>query len=142
MRNRPSVHSPDMASIRREFLIEARPEAVWDAVRDVGALHKRLVPGFVTDCRLEDGARIVTFGNGMVVKELIVDLDDAARRLAWSATGGRLSHHNASMQVFARGEKRTRAVWTADLLPNEMARQIAAMIDQGCAVMKKTLERG
>jgi len=131
-----------MASIRREFLIEARPEAVWDAVRDVGALHRRLVPGFVTDCRLEEGARIVTFGNGMVVKELIVDLDDAARRLSWSATGGRLSHHNASMQVFAKGEKRTRAVWTADVLPNEMAKQIEAMIEQGCAVMKKTLERG
>jgi len=111
-------------------------------VRDVGALHRRLVPGFVTDCKLEDGARIVTFGNGMVVKELIVDLDDAARRLAWSATGGRLTHHNASMQVFAEGGKRTRAVWTADLLPNEMGKQIAAMIDQGCAVMKKTLERG
>jgi carbon monoxide dehydrogenase subunit G len=130
-----------MASIRREFIIEARPEAVWDAVRDVGALHRRLVPGFVTDCKLEEGARIVTFGNGMVVKELIVDLDDAERRLAWSATGGRLTHHNASLQLFAEGEKRTRAVWTADLLPNEMVKQIAAMIDQGCAVMKKTLER-
>jgi carbon monoxide dehydrogenase subunit G len=131
-----------MASIRREFLIDARPTDVWEAVRDVGALHTRLVPGFVTACRLEEGARIVTFGNGMTVKELIVDLDDAARRLAWSATGGRLTHHNASMQVFAEGDKRTRAVWTADLLPNEMAKPIAAMIDQGCAVMKKTLERG
>jgi carbon monoxide dehydrogenase subunit G len=130
-----------MASIRKEFVIEARPEAVWDAVRDIGALHKRLVPGFVTGCRLEEGARIVTFGNGMVVKELIVDLDDATRRLAWSATGGRLTHHNASMQIFAEGDKRTRAVWTADLLPNEMAQQIAAMIDQGCAAIKKTLER-
>ena len=141
MRNRPSVHSLDMASIRREFLIDVRPEAVWDAVRDVGALHKRLVPGFVTDCRLEEGARIVTFGNGMVVKELIVDLDDATRRLAWSATGGRLTHHNASMQVFAEGDKRARAVWTADLLPDEMAKPIAAMIDQGCAAMKKALDR-
>jgi carbon monoxide dehydrogenase subunit G len=130
-----------MASIRREFFIDAPVTAVWDAVRDVGALHRRLVPGFVTDCKLEEGARIVTFGNGMVVKELIVDLDDAERRLAWSATGGRLTHHNASMQLFAEGEKRTRAVWTADLLPNEMVKQIAAMIDQGCAVMKKTLER-
>jgi carbon monoxide dehydrogenase subunit G len=129
-----------MASIRREFLIDARPDDVWDAVRDVGALHKRLVPGFVTDCRLEEGARIVTFGNGMTVKELIVDLDDAARRLSWSATGGRLTHHNASMQIFAEGDKRTRAVWTADLLPNEMAKPITAMIDQGCAVMKKTFE--
>ena len=130
-----------MASIRREFLIEARPEDVWDAVRDVGALHTRLVPGFVTSCKLEQGARIVTFGNGMTVKELIVDLDDKARRLAWSATGGRLTHHNASMQVFTHGDNRTRAVWTADLLPDEMAKPVAAMIDQGCAAMKKALER-
>jgi hypothetical protein len=74
-----------MASIRREILVEARPEHVWAAVRDVGALHRRLVPGFVVDTRLETGARVVTFGNGMVIRELIVDLDDGARRLAWSA---------------------------------------------------------
>ena len=37
-----------MASIRREVHIDARPETVWDALRDVGALHHRLVPGFVT----------------------------------------------------------------------------------------------
>src|SRR6266403_1398835 len=69
-----------MASIRKEILLDARAEDVWDAVRDIGALHIRLVPGFVTDTRLEEGARIVTFGNGMVVRELIVDLDDQARR--------------------------------------------------------------
>jgi len=130
-----------MASIRREFVIEARPEEVWDAVRDIGALHTRLVPGFVTGCRLEEGARIVTFGNGMVVKELIVDLDDTARRLAWSATGGRLTHYNASMQVFAEGKDRTRAVWIADLLPHEAAGPVGAMIEQGCQAMKKALER-
>src|SRR5688572_20455837 len=128
-----------MASIRREFVIEARAEDVWDAVRDVGALHKRLVPGLVIDCRLEPGARIVTFANGMTVKELIVDIDDKARRLVWSATGGRLAHHNASMRVFADGEKRARVVWTADLLPNELAKPIAGMIDQGCAAIKKAL---
>jgi carbon monoxide dehydrogenase subunit G len=130
-----------MASIRREFLIDARPDDVWDAVRDIGALHTRLVPGFVTHCRLEQGARIVTFGNGMVVKELIVDLDDTARRLAWSATGGHLTHYNASMQIFEEGDKRTRAVWIADLLPHEAAAPVGAMIEQGCQAMKKALER-
>ena len=129
-----------LASIRREFLIDARPEDVWDAVRDVGALHKRLVPGFVSDCRLEDGARIVTFANGMILKELIVDLDDTTRRLAWSATGGPLTHHNASMQIFAEGDKRTRAVWTADFLPNELTETIATMIERGCTAMKMALE--
>ena len=84
-----------MASIRREMLIEARPADVWDAIRDVGALHERLVPGFVVDTRLEPGARVVTFANGVVARELIVDVDEAARRLVWAVVGSpRLAHHN------------------------------------------------
>jgi carbon monoxide dehydrogenase subunit G len=131
-----------MASIRREILIEARPEAVWDAVRDVGAVHERLAPGFVVDTRLEDGARVVTFASGLVARELIIDIDDAARRLVWSVVGSpRMTHHNASLQVFADGERRSRVVWIADLLPNEIAGYIAGMIEQGLGTMKKTLER-
>jgi len=129
-----------MASIHREISIEARPEAVWDALRDVGAIHTRLARGFVTDVRLEDGARVVTFGNGMVARELIVDVDEQARRLAWSVVGGRMTHHNASAQVFADGERRTRFVWIADLLPHELAPTIAGMMDQGLAAVKQTLE--
>ena len=129
-----------MASIRKEILLDARPEEVWDAVRDIGALHTRLVPGFVTDTRLEEGARIVTFGNGMVVREVIVDLDDMARRLVWSAKG-RLTHHNASAQVFPDGDKRTKLVWTADLLPNELAGDIRAMIEMGAAAMQKAFAK-
>src|SRR3989442_13591265 len=130
-----------MASIRKEILLDARAEDVWDAVRDIGALHTRLVPGFVTDTRLEKGARIVTFGNGMVVRELIVDLDDTARRLVWSASGGRLSHHNASAQVFADGDTRSRLVWTADLLPAALAGDIRTMMEHGAAAMKKAPEK-
>ena len=129
-----------MACIRKEIPLELGPEKVWEVVRDVGALHTRLVPGFVVDTRLEEGARVVTFGNGMTVRELIVDLDDEARRLAWSARGGRLTHHNASVQVFADGAGRSRLVWIADLLPNELAGDIRAMIDQAARVMKPTLE--
>ena len=130
-----------MASIRREVLIDVPAEDLWAAVRDVGALHTRLVTGFVIDCRLEGNARIVTFANGIVAKELIVDVDDEDRRLAWSASGGRLSHHNASSQVFAEGAARCRLVWIADLLPDEMAPAITGMIEQGLAAMKQTLER-
>jgi carbon monoxide dehydrogenase subunit G len=129
-----------MASIRREISIDARPETVWDAVRDVGAIHRRLAPGFVTDVRMDGDARIVTFGNGQTVREIIIDLDDQARRLAWSATGGRLTHHNASAQVFADGAGKSRFVWIADLLPNELAPVIASMIEQGIATVKRTLD--
>jgi carbon monoxide dehydrogenase subunit G len=132
-----------MASIHQEIVIDAPAERVWDAVRDVGAIHERLAPGFVANTVLEEGgaARVVTFGNGMLARELIVDLDDARRRLAWSVVGGRMTHHNASMQIFAEGEHRSRAVWIADLLPHELGPVIGAMIAQGLEAMKKTLER-
>jgi carbon monoxide dehydrogenase subunit G len=130
-----------MASIHREIQIQASPEAVWDALQDVGAIHQRLAPGFVTDVRLEEGARVVTFGNGLVARELIVDIDRAARRLVWSVVGGRMTHHNASAQVFPEGAGGSRFVWIADLLPHELSPSIAAMMDQGLAVIKTTLER-
>jgi carbon monoxide dehydrogenase subunit G len=129
-----------MASVHREVVIAARPEAVWDALRDVGAIHTRLAPGFVTDVRLEEGARVVTFGNGQVLRELIVDVDDHARRVAWAGVGGPMTHYNASAQVFEHGDGRTRFVWIADLLPHELAPQIAGMIEQGLAVIKRTME--
>jgi hypothetical protein len=130
-----------MASIRKEILTKASLADAWAAIRDVGALHHRLVPGFVVDTRLEPGARIVTFGNGMVVKELIVDIDDGARRLVWAAVGGPLTHHNGSVEVFASGDGGSCIVWIADLLPHELKGAIGAMIDQGAAVMKETLDR-
>ncbi|MDM0023049.1 SRPBCC family protein [Variovorax saccharolyticus] len=129
-----------MASIRQEIQVAASAEKIWDAVRDVGEIHHRLVPGFVTDCRLEGETRVVTFGNGMVVRELIVDCDDAARRLAWSASGGRLTHHNASLQVIAEDATHSRLVWIADLMPHEMAEPIAGMIAAGMQAMKQKLE--
>ncbi|HMB86841.1 MAG TPA: SRPBCC family protein [Methylomirabilota bacterium] len=129
-----------MASIRREIHVEAGAEQVWDAIADVGAVHTRLAPGFVIDTRLEGGARVVTFGNGLVARELIVDVDHGSRRLVWAVVGGRPTHHNASVQVVAEAERRSRVIWIADLLPNELASPIASLIDQGMAVMKKTLE--
>jgi carbon monoxide dehydrogenase subunit G len=133
-----------MASIHKEILIEAQPDAVWDAVRDVGAVHTRVAPGFLTGCRMDDApgaprARIVSFANGMEARELIVDVDDTTRRLVWAVVGGRMTHHNASMQISAEGPRHTRVVWIADLLPDELAGPIGTMIDQGLAAMKTTL---
>ena len=130
-----------MASIREEIVVEVSPAKVWTVVRDVGAIHQRLVRGFVTDCRLDGDSRIVTFANGLVVRELIVDVDDGTRRLVWSATGGTLTHHNASLQIFAEGENHSRLVWIADLQPNDRAPVIQGMIQQGMLAMKRTLEQ-
>jgi carbon monoxide dehydrogenase subunit G len=119
-----------MASIHREIHLKADPDAVWDVVRDVGAVHTRFAPGFVVDVVIEDGARLVTFGNGLVAREVIVDVDGRARRLAYSVRSERLAHHNASFQVFADGAG-SRLVWIADVLPNEAANTVAAMMDDG-----------
>jgi polyketide cyclase/dehydrase/lipid transport protein len=129
-----------MASIRQEMLVEAHPEAIWEAVRDVGAVHTRLAPGFVVDCRLDGNARVVTFANGLVAREVIVDIDDAARRLVWSVVQGTPTHHNGSLQVFAEEGGCSRVVWIADVLPNDLAGRIGGMMDQGMRAMKQTLE--
>lgn len=128
-----------MATLHNSVLIDAAPTAIWDAARDVGALHSRLVPGFVVKTELDGDARIVTFGNGMVAREPIISVDDARRRLAWSAEGGRTTHYNAVLQVFEHGSG-TRVEWTTDLLPNEMASPIQAMQEQALAIMKRTFE--
>jgi len=128
-----------MATLHKEIFISARPEIIWDAARDVGALHTRLVPGFVVATKVEGEARVVTFANGMVAREPIISVDDERRRLAWSAVGGRTTHYNAVLQLFAQGTG-TRVVWIIDLLPNDLAEPIGAMQEQGLAAMKKAME--
>jgi hypothetical protein len=108
----------------------------WSVIRDVGALHTRLVPGFVTDTRLSPG-RIVTFVNGTVLREPIIE----ARRLVWSAEGGLFTHYNASLQVFAEGGNATRVVWIADFLPDEVAGNQQAAMETALQIMKTTLDQ-
>jgi hypothetical protein len=129
-----------MASLRKEFRVAAPAARVWDAFRDVGAVHTRLAKGFVTDCRRDGEDRIVSFSNGLVAREVIVDVDDAKRRLAYSARSERLSHHHASFQVFDDGLGGCTVVWMADLLPHAAASPVGAMMDDGVAAMRKTLE--
>lgn len=131
-----------MASIRKEILIEARPDDVWDALRDFGALHKRLVPGFVVATRLDGDARIVTFFNGAVAREVLVGIDDDARRLAYSVVEGPFNstHHNASAQVVADGERSSRFVWITDVLPDELAAPTGSLMERGIEVIRQTLE--
>jgi hypothetical protein len=130
-----------MASIQKETIIDASPDQVWDALRDFGALHTRLAPGFVTDTKLDGDARIVTFANGMEAREILVDCDDAKRRLVYAIVSERIRQHSASAQVFAENDGRTRFVWISDVLPNEIAPYMDAQMDQGIKAMQKALGR-
>jgi carbon monoxide dehydrogenase subunit G len=133
-----------MASVRKEFVVQARPESVWAAVRDFGAVHEKLAPGFVTACSLEEegAVRLVTFSNGSAVRERLVACDDATRRLAYTVEGGRMRYHHASAQVLADGAGGSRFVWITDLLPDSLAPAIDAMMSAGAAAMQSHLERG
>lgn len=131
-----------MASIPKEFLVAAPADRVWAALRDFGAVHERVAPGFVVESTMDTAtSRVITFFNGMTARELLVSCDDVARRLVYSAVGGRLTHHNAAAQVFDEAGGGCRFVWVTDFLPDEMAPAIDTMMTRGAAVMKEALER-
>ena len=104
-------------------------------------MHQRLAPGFVIDARLDGDARIVTFANGTVARELLVDCDDTRRRLVYAVVSERVKQHSASVQVVADGEARTRLIWIVDVLPHEIAAHIDAQMDQAALAMQKALGR-
>ena len=126
-----------MASIHKDIPLPAPAADVWDAVRDFGALHRRLVPGFVLDTRLDGEARIVSFANGTLARELLVDCDDARQRLVYAAISERVKQHSASVQVIADGETRCRLLWTVDVLPHEIAPYIDAQMDHAAGAMQR-----
>jgi uncharacterized protein YndB with AHSA1/START domain len=129
-----------MSSIRKELIVDAPADHVWAALRDIGQVHTRLAREFVIDTRLDGDSRLVTFANGEVVRERIVDIDDRARRLAYAVVDWRTTHHNASFQVTPDGDGRSRLTWITDLLPDSLADLVGGFVDQGCVAIKRTLE--
>jgi hypothetical protein len=131
-----------MATIVRDIEIGASAELVWAAVRDVGNVHKRLFPGFVTDVTMEPGIRHVHFATGWVIHELIVSIDEGLRRIAYASVQCRAQHHNASMQVVPISEGRCRILWITDVLPDSVASSISDILNVAIPIMVRTLEKG
>lgn len=130
-----------MATIRREVHIQAAAAKVWDAMRDVGALHTRLCPEFVTDTKMEgNDARLVTFANGRQARELIVSVDDATRRVCWAIVDEPFVHYNGAAHVTPLSDGACRFTWISDVLPNELAPTVTAMIEAGIAAIKRAQE--
>jgi uncharacterized protein YndB with AHSA1/START domain len=128
-----------MATIRIETTLDAAPEQVWDALRDFGALHERLAPGFAVDTRLEGNDRLVTFFTGVTLRERLISSDDESRRLAWSIVDGPYAHHNGAAQVFDGEGGTTRFVWTTDLLPDEAEPRTREMMERGLEAIRRAL---
>jgi Polyketide cyclase / dehydrase and lipid transport len=130
-----------VASIIKQVELAAPADAVWARLRQVGAADQ-LFRGVLEACRLDGDVRIVRFAGGMEVRERIIDLDDANRRVAYSVIEGRFSHHHASMQVVDAGGGRSRFLWVSDFLPNDAAAMVAPLVEQGTAAMKAVVEAG
>jgi hypothetical protein len=128
-----------MASITKDIPLAVDAATAWAAIRDVGRPHL-VFRGVLTDARIEDDDRIVTFANGMVVRERIVDIDDAARRLAYTVVDGPpFTHHHASFSVAEEPDGTSRLTWVADLLPDELAPMVEELMDQGATAVASTL---
>jgi hypothetical protein len=127
-----------VATIVKRIRVGVSVEAAWEAIRDIGALHTRLAPGFVVDTKLEPGARVVTFAGGATVREPIVTIDDVGRRLVWTAEGGLTRHYNASAQALEDADGAV-VVWTADFLPEIAQPTIEAAMTAGAAAIARAL---
>ncbi|MFD0361266.1 SRPBCC family protein [Nocardia sp. GCM10030253] len=131
-----------MGSVKKEIFVEASVEDVWAIIGDFGQGPIRMAPGFVTECRLDSPeVRVATFVNGTVLRERLIELDEAERRFVYSIVGDSIApeHNNASMQVFPQ-DNGSRFVWIHDVLPDELAIAFGASMDQGLEVFKRTVE--
>jgi len=131
-----------VATVCVEAIIDVPAPAVWEAVADVAAVHRRLLPGRVTRARVEGDTRVLSMPDGSEVRELILAVDHPIRRLAYAVTGGQrlpLTYHHASFQVFAEGD-RARLVWLTDVLPHDQAAAVRARVERGIVEMKQAIE--
>ncbi|MEV4636610.1 SRPBCC family protein [Actinoplanes sp. NPDC049548] len=130
--------------MRHEIVVARPPHEVWDVLRDVGAVHRRLLPGRVLDVSIDGRVRTLTMPDGHVVRELIVDVDDDARRLAYAVIEGArppLEHHHATFQVFDEADGQSRLVWVTDILPDAPAGLIRERTAYGVYEMKRVIEQ-
>jgi Polyketide cyclase / dehydrase and lipid transport len=129
-----------MASIHKEITVEVTPEMAWSALRRIGDAHELFTPVLV-DGRLAGDTRTVRFANGMVVRERILAVDENRRRVAYTVLDGPgITYHHASMEIQNAGPGCSRFVWITDFLPEEVGPNLAPLIDQGAAALKRNLE--
>lgn len=130
-----------MASIRWEEWVQVPAETAWLALRDASTPH-RLFAGVLVDGRMDNDIRTVTFANGMVVRERIIDIDEKAMRLAYTVIGDLFEHHSASMQIVPDSEGRCQFIWISDFLPDERIEMVAPLVEQGARALARNLEAG
>lgn len=128
-----------MASIYCEKTVRVPADKAWAALSDIANPH-RLFAGVLTDAKIDGKVRTVTFANGLVAQERIIDVDDKRRRVAYTVLGDMFEHHSASMEIVPDGPDRCRFLWTSDLLPDERAQMVGPLMEQGAQALVRSLE--
>jgi Polyketide cyclase / dehydrase and lipid transport len=130
-----------MASIHQDIQLGVTSHEAWAAVRDFGAVHLRVAPGFVIDACRDGDERIVTFHTGATARERLVTIDDERRRLVYSVVQSQIgfAHHQASVEIVDADEAGCRLLWTADVLPDTVAPIVNGLMEQGAAAMVRAL---
>jgi Polyketide cyclase / dehydrase and lipid transport len=132
-----------MGSIYQEVHVNASREEVWRKVRDVGNIAS-LLPSVLTDSRLVSaGTRTCALVGGGEIVEEILGVDNQQCRVAYRIVQGprQLSHHSASMQVFADGDG-ARFIWITDFLPDDATSGLADALATGSEDLARTLGAG
>jgi hypothetical protein len=129
-----------MASIHHEVVVKMDTDEAWAALRQVGQAHRLFAPVLVGG-QLDGDIRTVSFANGMVVRERILDVDDQRKRVAYAVLDGPgLEFHHASMELLEEGPGRCRFRWITDFVPDNAAAALQPLIEQGSQALKKNLE--
>ena len=128
-----------MSTIWWEEDLEVPAETAWALLRRVDLAHELFAPVLV-DGRMEGGIRTVTFANGLVVRERIVDVDEARWRIAYTVLDGLFEHHAASMQIVPVDARTCRFVWITDFLPADKAAMVQPLVEQGSRALARNIE--
>jgi hypothetical protein len=139
-----AIEGRAMATVCVEAVIDTTAQETWNAIADVGAVHRRLLPGRLADARIDGDTRILTMPDGSQIRELILAVDHHLRRLAYAVIDGQktsLTHHHAYFQVFDDDDGgRSRLVWVTDVLPHDRAAEVRARVERAIAEMKHVIE--
>lgn len=131
-----------MASIRTEFELAVDADRVWRVIGDWADGPVGMARGYVVSSQAEADVRVVTFAKGTVARERLIARDEAARRIVYSLIGDSVhpEHDNTAMQIVPEGAGRSRFVWSRDVLPDDLAGPLHAVMEEASRVIKRTLE--
>lgn len=126
-----------MATITKTTYLSTGSDKVWEVVRDPSRANELIT--FLGEVTVDGDTRVCALGDD-VLEELIVGIDDEARRFVYSIRRSPFGfvHHQASMQAVPEGEG-TRFVWLVDFLPAEVAPDVDEALTAAVASIEAVL---